>query len=539
MDKKEPRDSVVPLGTFASSVAPPRPDSVQASHNSQPANPANPVNDDAAAVQTRAVRSSAPAAEPSAGESERKRIRTLLGVPTPSVDALASAARGSYPSPPKWQRAGRDDAEVLREGIEALPVARIDLKPNRRLAGRAAAPMASEDANTANISEAIQQMLDEQSSVSLEVEEEATPLDLLLESELQVLPDSVPPVAAAGLAPVVVAAAAAVPSEAEVAPPKSVPVLVPEHVAQAHAREHEAARATDATVRTRVRPEFGASDDSFAGLGSELDSGMAAASSLAPAELNRPVVRDDAAPALGFMMVAAMALLAVGGWLFTAGGYERVSVADTRGIPAAAAQPVPPAAPTLAPTIAPVPAPAPAPPAAATAPQLTAANSVGAAAAKQVSATGALAGAAQPRVKAPVVVARKTSAYAGAAAAAPSADTLDESSHAGPVMKITTVGRAAPAVAAPEGPLPELPSRDDVLARLEGLRTAVQACAEGKTGVAELDITIAGTGAITTVVVGGDFAGTPQGSCIARAVRQAHFPRFQKERFRLLFPYSI
>jgi hypothetical protein len=40
-------------------------------------------------------------------------------------------------------------------------------------------------------------------------------------------------------------------------------------------------------------------------------------------------------------------------------------------------------------------------------------------------------------------------------------------------------------------------------------------------------------------VVGGDFAGTPEGSCIARVARTAQFVRFAKPRFRVIYPFSL
>ena len=85
----------------------------------------------------------------------------------------------------------------------------------------------------------------------------------------------------------------------------------------------------------------------------------------------------------------------------------------------------------------------------------------------------------------------------------------------------------------------EAPSRSDVIAGLDGVRSSVQACADGRSGVAEVDLTIAANGVVTNALVGGDFRGTPQGSCIARAVRKARFPKFTKDSFRLLYPYSL
>jgi hypothetical protein len=90
----------------------------------------------------------------------------------------------------------------------------------------------------------------------------------------------------------------------------------------------------------------------------------------------------------------------------------------------------------------------------------------------------------------------------------------------------------------PAGELPEIPSRDNVLAALEPLRKGIGECAHGQHGVAQLDITVAGNGVVTHAVVGGDFAGTPEGSCIARVARAAQFVPFAKPRFRVIYPFS-
>jgi hypothetical protein len=100
---------------------------------------------------------------------------------------------------------------------------------------------------------------------------------------------------------------------------------------------------------------------------------------------------------------------------------------------------------------------------------------------------------------------------------------------------------SAPA-ASPRKPaevLADKPSRDDVRAVLTPLRDALRDCAHGKTGVAQLDMTVANTGAVTVVVVGGDFAGTREGSCIARVARTARFAPFKRPRFRVIFPFSL
>jgi hypothetical protein len=53
-------------------------------------------------------------------------------------------------------------------------------------------------------------------------------------------------------------------------------------------------------------------------------------------------------------------------------------------------------------------------------------------------------------------------------------------------------------------------------------------------------VTVDGSsGRVTNARVQGQFAGTPEGSCIARAVRRARFPRFKRPSFQVTFPYRL
>lgn len=99
--------------------------------------------------------------------------------------------------------------------------------------------------------------------------------------------------------------------------------------------------------------------------------------------------------------------------------------------------------------------------------------------------------------------------------------------------------RPAPPSAADDANLPEAPDRDAVLNALSAVRPAVAACAEGRSGVATVQLTVANTGRVSGALVSGIFAGTPQGSCIARAVRQARFPRFTRPTFSVTFPFPL
>jgi hypothetical protein len=57
--------------------------------------------------------------------------------------------------------------------------------------------------------------------------------------------------------------------------------------------------------------------------------------------------------------------------------------------------------------------------------------------------------------------------------------------------------------------------------------------------VAPIEATIVGSGRITHATVGGYYQGTPEGSCIARALRKAHFAPFSGETIKVAFPYAL
>ena len=65
------------------------------------------------------------------------------------------------------------------------------------------------------------------------------------------------------------------------------------------------------------------------------------------------------------------------------------------------------------------------------------------------------------------------------------------------------------------------------------------ACSASRHGAAPVEVSIGPSGRVRNAVVGGAFAGTPEGSCIARAVRTAKFPAFSAEDFRVTFPYQL
>jgi hypothetical protein len=237
--------------------------------------------------------------------------------------------------------------------------------------------------------------------------------------------------------------------------------------------------------------------------------------SLSPREVSRPAAPQqprDRSGRNGALLVAAVMLVATGAWFMTAGTFRRATLSTpAESTTAAATQPTTPAVEKKVEQ--------PAAPAPTSAETLSAAPAASAASSSVApTTTGKPEDVAAPALK------QKPALTASARG-----------------ERVRRTGRASKANAtpAPTGEMPTGPTRSEVVARLESVRSSVQACAAGRSGVADLDITIAHTGIVMHVLVGGDFAGTTEGSCIARAVRQARFPQFKQERFRLLYPYAI
>lgn len=98
---------------------------------------------------------------------------------------------------------------------------------------------------------------------------------------------------------------------------------------------------------------------------------------------------------------------------------------------------------------------------------------------------------------------------------------------------------AAAAPAAALGALPDLPTREEVVAGFEQVRAALDTCAAGKHGLVKVDATIANSGRVAQAVINGAFVGTPEGSCMARAVRSARFPAFSQQSLKVSYPIAL
>lgn len=107
------------------------------------------------------------------------------------------------------------------------------------------------------------------------------------------------------------------------------------------------------------------------------------------------------------------------------------------------------------------------------------------------------------------------------------------------VPAASEAGTAQPAVPAVDESLPALPTREQVVAGFDSVRPQLEQCAAGQHGVASVAATVASSGRVSYALVQGKFAGTPEGSCMALAVRQAHFPRFSQASLKVVYPFSL
>jgi hypothetical protein len=130
----------------------------------------------------------------------------------------------------------------------------------------------------------------------------------------------------------------------------------------------------------------------------------------------------------------------------------------------------------------------------------------------------AVAGAPRPRAVRPV--AQPASAAAKSEPAAPA---------------LSAVGNASPAAPAAGSTL----SRAQVQIGLESVRASLQTCAANGHGRTMANVTISGAGRVTYASIEGAFAGTPQGSCMARALRAAQFPPFTSAQLRVRYPFAF
>ncbi len=94
---------------------------------------------------------------------------------------------------------------------------------------------------------------------------------------------------------------------------------------------------------------------------------------------------------------------------------------------------------------------------------------------------------------------------------------------------------------APKVVHPDRLSPADIKTAMKEVKVLAKSCHEayGIEGAARFKIVIANTGKITKSDQSGDFAGTPTGICLDKAVKMAVFPKSKKKATRIAYPISL
>jgi predicted Zn finger-like uncharacterized protein len=88
--------------------------------------------------------------------------------------------------------------------------------------------------------------------------------------------------------------------------------------------------------------------------------------------------------------------------------------------------------------------------------------------------------------------------------------------------------------------LPDSLTRSQVQGGMNRVAGAVRRCGQGQSGTVMVNVVISGsTGRVTSATVSGQFSGSPVGSCAARAVRGARFPRFRQSSLSVRYPFQV
>jgi hypothetical protein len=90
-----------------------------------------------------------------------------------------------------------------------------------------------------------------------------------------------------------------------------------------------------------------------------------------------------------------------------------------------------------------------------------------------------------------------------------------------------------------ESDLPLTPEREQVIASMNAVIERLRECVNGAHGVADVTLTVRGSGVVSHALVEGPFAESMRGSCIARTLRDVQLPRFRTPLVRIAYPIEL
>ncbi|HEX5658613.1 MAG TPA: hypothetical protein VFX59_15525 [Polyangiales bacterium] len=83
------------------------------------------------------------------------------------------------------------------------------------------------------------------------------------------------------------------------------------------------------------------------------------------------------------------------------------------------------------------------------------------------------------------------------------------------------------------------PNRAQIVAAMNAMTEQLKGCVGDEHGVADVTLTVRAPGVVSHALVEGSFADSPQGTCIARALRTAKMPSFADPITRIEYPFQL
>ncbi|MGZ3443087.1 MAG: hypothetical protein ACXVDD_26380, partial [Polyangia bacterium] len=89
--------------------------------------------------------------------------------------------------------------------------------------------------------------------------------------------------------------------------------------------------------------------------------------------------------------------------------------------------------------------------------------------------------------------------------------------------------------------LPDQLDKGQIVGGMQKIKPRVGSCFDQfkVPGMANVAVTISGSGRVSSANVTGQFAGTPTGDCVAKAAKSASFPKFKGAPQSIVYPFIL
>jgi len=117
----------------------------------------------------------------------------------------------------------------------------------------------------------------------------------------------------------------------------------------------------------------------------------------------------------------------------------------------------------------------------------------------------------------------------------------DASPESKPAPKKAAAAREESSGGGEDSSLPDQLDKGQIVNGMQKIKSRVSSCFDQfkVPGMANVAVTIAGSGRVSSSNVTGQFAGTPTGDCVAKAVKGASFPKFKGSPQSIVYPFIL